>query len=478
MTNRRAGRARTVVLAAHGSLLDAASAAPTFAHAGALRERGYDVRTAFWKEQPTLRRVLDTVADAATVVPLLTSEGYFADQVFPRELGLTESGVDDGRNAAVDYLDPVGTHPSMRDVLFGLAADAIEAVDSAASEVGVALLGHGSERVEGSGGVTRRHAQRLGERDRFASVEAVFLDQEPNVADVFEYVDAETVVVVPFFIAEGHHVTHDVPAAIGLPDDYEPGDGFATVENRRVALTHAAGTDSRVVDVILDRLAAAGVHPDRSPSRENPTPEANAAFREWVQQADGGETAKRFGDLSVDVQDTDGEQRYELRHVADVDTPVETLESLAGPAAVRDRTRFDDEGRFRSLRSERSLPTGWRLAGLDGEELVAAVHAVYPASVAHWYQKREGELTVTGFPAAADRHTGIYADLADTPVVERDAAVEACCDNCVKRREWGGESADTDAGEIPCPEPCPALLEAVREGVGDDDAESIGEVVA
>jgi sirohydrochlorin cobaltochelatase len=82
---------RALVLAAHGSHLNPGSSAPAFAHADRIRATGAfdEVRETFWKEEPSFREVLRTVAaETVYVVPLFVSEGYFTEEVLPRELRL------------------------------------------------------------------------------------------------------------------------------------------------------------------------------------------------------------------------------------------------------------------------------------------------------------------------------------------------------------------------------------------------------
>uniref|UniRef100_UPI0024300D63 CbiX/SirB N-terminal domain-containing protein n=1 Tax=Deinococcus wulumuqiensis TaxID=980427 RepID=UPI0024300D63 len=86
---------RTLVLLGHGSHLNADSAQAVRRHAQAVRERGLfgEVIEAYWKEEPSLRQVLRLARFRdVTVVPLFVSEGYFTNQVLPRELGLTWRG--------------------------------------------------------------------------------------------------------------------------------------------------------------------------------------------------------------------------------------------------------------------------------------------------------------------------------------------------------------------------------------------------
>ena len=81
-----------LVLIGHGSTLNPDSSTPTMDHAETIRQRGVfgQVVCAFWKEEPSLREVLRMVdSEEVYVVPNFISEGYFTQQVSPRELGLT-----------------------------------------------------------------------------------------------------------------------------------------------------------------------------------------------------------------------------------------------------------------------------------------------------------------------------------------------------------------------------------------------------
>ena len=66
-----------------------------FQHARELRSRGLfaEVREAFWKQEPKIRDVLSSLStNRIFIVPLFISEGYFSDEVIPRELGFKTEG--------------------------------------------------------------------------------------------------------------------------------------------------------------------------------------------------------------------------------------------------------------------------------------------------------------------------------------------------------------------------------------------------
>ena len=81
-----------LLIIGHGSTLNPDSSAPTHQNAAAIRARGIfgEVVCAFWKEEPSMTEVFETVDSAEIyVVPNFISEGYFCQQVLPRELRLT-----------------------------------------------------------------------------------------------------------------------------------------------------------------------------------------------------------------------------------------------------------------------------------------------------------------------------------------------------------------------------------------------------
>jgi sirohydrochlorin cobaltochelatase len=261
-----------LVIAAHGSHLNPGSSTPTFNHADRIREVGAfaEVRETFWKEEPHFREILRTLdSDEVYVVPLFISEGYFTEQVIPRELRLVDWTPDawasDGVSATaatfragdvdkqVHYCGPVGTHDAMSQVIAHRADTVLD--DRASDSVGMVVVGHGTERNENSAKAVQYHADQIRQQGRFEQVEALFMDEEPEVEDLTEHVHTEDIVVVPLFIADGYHTQEDIPEDIGLTDDYRKGyDVPAPVDGRRVWYTGAVGTDPLVADVILERV--------------------------------------------------------------------------------------------------------------------------------------------------------------------------------------------------------------------------------
>jgi len=275
-----------LVIVAHGSHLNAESSTPTFDHADTVRATGAfdEVREGFWKEEPSFREVLRTIeSDEVYVVPLFVSEGYFTEEVIPRELRLEgwDPGTweSDGTSAThatfeaadvgktVHYCGPVGTHDAMSDVIVR-RAESVTGDPGVSEGFGLAVVGHGTERNENSAKAVEYHADRIRESGRFDEVEALFMDEDPEVDDVTDFFESDDIVVVPLFIADGYHTQEDIPEDMGLTDDYRTGwDTPVDVDGHRIWYSGAVGTEPLMADVVLERALDAGADVDEAVAR-------------------------------------------------------------------------------------------------------------------------------------------------------------------------------------------------------------------
>jgi sirohydrochlorin cobaltochelatase len=214
---------KALVIVGHGSHLNEDSSLPVYEHAGRIRERfgdEYDeVVECFWKEEPSMRHVFDTVeAEDVSVVPAFISEGYFTQQVIPRELGL-EGPITHKGGKIIRYAGPLGTFEGMADVILERADDLLRDKEVTPGRRVLVLLGHGTDLNKSSGGVIYLNAGRIRERALYDLVEVGFLDQDPQIDEVVENVEAENVVLIPVFIAEGWHTRETIPEDLGLTSE-------------------------------------------------------------------------------------------------------------------------------------------------------------------------------------------------------------------------------------------------------------------
>jgi sirohydrochlorin cobaltochelatase len=208
---------KALVIVGHGSHLNEDSSRPVYEHAERIRKTGEfdEVVECFWKEEPSMRHVLDIAeSEELYVVPAFISEGYFTQQVIPRELGL-EGPVTKKGHKTIRYAGPLGTFEGMPDVILERAGDLMRGKE-APGRTALVLLGHGTDLNKNSGGVIYLNAGRIRERGIYDLVEVGFLDQEPEIGEVVEGLAAGNVILIPVFIAEGWHTRETIPEDLGL----------------------------------------------------------------------------------------------------------------------------------------------------------------------------------------------------------------------------------------------------------------------
>jgi sirohydrochlorin cobaltochelatase len=208
---------KALVIVGHGSHLNEDSSLPVYEHAARIRETGEfdEVVECFWKEEPSMRHVLDTIeSEDVYVVPAFISEGYFTQLVIPRELGL-EGPLTRKGEKTVRYAGPLGTFEGMPDVILERTEDLMRGRELS-GRTALVLLGHGTDLNKNSGGVIYLNAGRLRERGIYDLVEVGFLDQDPEIGGVVDRIEAQNVILIPLFIAEGWHTRETIPDDLGL----------------------------------------------------------------------------------------------------------------------------------------------------------------------------------------------------------------------------------------------------------------------
>jgi len=251
-----------LVIAGHGSTLNPDSSAPTLAHASEIRRRGLfaEVACVFWKEKPALHEVMSRVAsDEIYVAPNFISEGYFTQEIIPREMGL-HGAVTRLGGRVIKYCEPVGNHPRMTELLLRRAAGIAPGIPR--DRTSLVIVGHGTTRNENSASAVKGQVEKISALNVYAEVTGAFMEQEPLVADWRTLTSQPNVVVVPFFISDGLHSYRDIPVLIGL--DAESGEAASRREvfrrnprhlhGRDLYYAGAIGTDPEFAEVILEQI--------------------------------------------------------------------------------------------------------------------------------------------------------------------------------------------------------------------------------
>jgi sirohydrochlorin cobaltochelatase len=210
--------------------LNADSSAPPYQHADEIRRRGIfgQVIECFWKLEPGIAGVLRGVfAPRVFIVPLFISQGYFTEQVIPRELGFCGNDQPDYSRVqrrggqTLFYCGPVGTHDRMTDVILSRARDIVEKFPfpraPKLADTALFIAGHGTGNNENSRQAIERQAEIIRGRGLYREVHAVYMEEDPRVCDCYRISEARNLVMVPFFISDGLHSFEDIPEMLGEP---------------------------------------------------------------------------------------------------------------------------------------------------------------------------------------------------------------------------------------------------------------------
>lgn len=262
-----------LVVLGHGTEQNANSAAPVYQHAAELRRRKIfaGVREAFWKQEPQIKKVLSGIsAPRVFIAPLFVSQGYFSDEVIPRELGFAASRVTRHASRTLIYCRSVGTHESMTNVILSRAKEIVEQFPFPRApkprDLTLFIAGHGTEDNENSRQAVERQAGLIRALDLYAGVHAIYLEESPRIADCYQLAQTKNLVVVPFFISDGLHTQEDIPVMLGeaqrtvqqrLAGGQPPWRNPTEKNGRLVWYAPAIGSEPHVADVILERVKEA-----------------------------------------------------------------------------------------------------------------------------------------------------------------------------------------------------------------------------
>ena len=270
-----------LVVMGHGTTLNDQSAVPVLQHVAELRRRKMfaDVRAAFWKQEPQIKNVLaELTAPRIFIVPFFISEGYFASEVIPKELGFTLTGVPASRlkhhsSRTVHYCLPIGSHDLMTTVILARAKEVMEKFPFPRppknSDTTLLIAGHGTGRNKSSHVAVERQAELIRALNIFPEVGAVFMEEAPFIKGCWRNVTTRNIVVVPFFISDGLHAVEDIPVLLGEPERIVKerlAAGQPTWRNpseregKLIWYAPSVGTEPLLAEVILQRVREAAVN--------------------------------------------------------------------------------------------------------------------------------------------------------------------------------------------------------------------------
>ncbi len=220
---------RTALIVAHGqpsNPLPAARALEGLAQQVALHLPGWEVRTATLAEPEAIAGAVAGLA-GGVVFPMFMTGGWFTRVQIPARLA--EAGALVGPEGW-QVLEPFGCDPLVHDLCVTMLREA--GADQ------VILAAHGSFKSSVPSDIARHVAGRIG-AETGVRVAVGFIDQEPRLASL----TGISGVCLPFFAAEGGHVSDDIPAALAEA-------GF------RGRILPPVGLDARVPGIIAAAIAA------------------------------------------------------------------------------------------------------------------------------------------------------------------------------------------------------------------------------
>jgi sirohydrochlorin cobaltochelatase len=263
-----------LILVGHGSTVNEQSAAPVHQHAAELRRRKIFARVAesFWKQEPFVSDVVRNANESRVfIVPLFISEGYFTQEAIPRELGFASghwSRVT--HHTSLFYTKPIGTHPSMTNVILARAREVVEQHPfpraPRPADMALFIAGHGTEKNENSRAAIERQVEIIRQQKLYGEVHAVFIEEEPRIGACYEMTTVRNIVLVPFFISDGMHTQQDIPVLLGeskrvVDERFKAGQPTwrnPTEKNGKLVwYAPAIGTEPQIADVILERVREA-----------------------------------------------------------------------------------------------------------------------------------------------------------------------------------------------------------------------------
>src|SRR6185312_9470514 len=107
----------------------------------------------------------------------------------------------------------IGTHESMTSVLLARAEEIVRRYPfpraPKANETTLFIAGHGTGNNENSRVAIEQQIGLIRSRNIYAGVHALFMEEEPRIADCYALAQTRNVVIVPFFMSDGLHSFED-----------------------------------------------------------------------------------------------------------------------------------------------------------------------------------------------------------------------------------------------------------------------------
>lgn len=163
---------------------------------------GWQVGSATLAAPGALARAVAQLGPHGVVYPLFMACGWFTGTHLPDRMAAAGGA---GWRVAI----PFGCAPAIQDLAITLVREAMTAPPD---KTDLILAAHGSGRSPAPAAIATFVAARIQRVLGLRRVTAAFIDQSPRIADLRG--DWSTALCLPYFAAEGGHVTEDIPQAL------------------------------------------------------------------------------------------------------------------------------------------------------------------------------------------------------------------------------------------------------------------------
>jgi sirohydrochlorin cobaltochelatase len=402
-----------------------------------------EVHVCFWKEEPSMREALFMIdAPEVYIVPDFISEGYFTQDVIPRELQLDgHTTVRDGKT--LHYCLPVGVHPSMTDLILRRAKEV--APDADPADTTLIITGHGTGLNQNSTKAIKDQADLIAASGAgYALVTDAYMEEQPFIADWDKMADTSNVVVVPFFISDGLHSFQDIPVLLGLEKEVGPAASQTDVfrnnpnrlRNKNLYYSSAIGTEPLMADVILDQVSDFDAKHCPAPPHANQATTLPGHLKQLVRSG-----VHQIGQIRIhrDLCEFD----YALYHMDDEDLATQPafggLDHHIGSADARDISTYSEDGEYRFTKGKTNLKRGWIMTLATECDLLRALDQFYPGCTALYLKHRDGALPIEDLREKLGRQTGMYRYAGSISDGGAQKLIQKVCGpahNCAKKILW------------------------------------------
>jgi len=434
-----------LLIVGHGSTENPDSSTPYFDHAEEIRSRGIfaEVHVCFWKEEPSMREALFMIdAPEVYIVPDFISEGYFTQEVIPRELNLDgPTTVRDGKT--LHYCLPVGVHRSMTDLILRRAQEVAKGADPA--DTTLIITGHGTGLNDNSTKAIKDQADLITATGAgYKLVTDAYMEEKPFIADWDKMSETKNVVVVPFFISDGLHSFQDIPVMLGIEPEVGPAASQREVfrqnphklRGKTLFYSSAIGTEPLLADVILDQIADFDAKYSPAPVVPNETPKLAQHLKKLIREG-----VSQIGQIQIHRDHCEFD--YALYHIDDIELATQPafggLEHHQGPSAGRDISTYSEDGEYRFTKGKINLRRGWILTLDNEDELLRALDLLYPGCTALFIKHSQGKLPIQDLREKLGRQTGMYryaGSISDDGAQKLIQEVCGPANNCAKKILW------------------------------------------